>query len=57
MLRKFQEAPCSLLQQSQRHYKKVLSSLPNHVVKAEYAVRGAIPLRGAEIMQEIAAGK
>jgi len=34
----------------------VLSSLPNHVVKAEYAVRGAIPLRGAEIMREIKAG-
>ena len=31
--------------------------MPNHVVRAEYAVRGAIPLRGMEIMNEIKAGK
>jgi hypothetical protein len=39
--------------QQKRNYKKVLNSLPNNVIKAEYAVRGAIPIRGAEIMKEI----
>jgi alanine transaminase len=34
----------------------VLNSLPNNVIKAEYAVRGAIPIRGAEIMKEIESG-
>lgn len=34
----------------------MLNSLPNNVIRAEYAVRGAIPNRGAEIMKEIQAG-
>lgn len=57
MQRQFTNSPNLIFQLQQRHYKKVLSSLPNHVIKAEYAVRGAVPLRGAEIMKEIKAGK
>ena len=36
-----------------RSYQPVLNSLSKNVVSAEYAVRGQIPLRGEELMQEI----
>jgi hypothetical protein len=38
-----------LLTQSRKGYTKVLDSLSRPVLEANYAVRGAIPIRGAEI--------
>ena len=38
-----------------RKYTKVFSSMGKHIVEAQYAVRGAIPIRGAQIKQELAA--
>lgn len=57
MLNKCSAVSNSVIKQQTREYKKVLSSLPAHVLKAEYAVRGAIPLRGLEIMQQIRDGQ
>jgi alanine transaminase len=44
---------------SKRFYNKVLSkdSLSDNVKKAEYAVRGKIPLRGEEISKAIKKGE
>jgi alanine transaminase len=36
-----------------RGYKKVLSSIADHVLNTDYAVRGAIPIRGAEITEQL----
>ena len=45
--------PQLLSHHPQRGYQPVLNSLSKNVISAEYAVRGQIPLRGEEIMQEI----
>jgi len=39
-----------------RAYKRVLDDLPTRVKEAQYAVRGAIPIRGEEIKNEIRKG-
>lgn len=48
----------SLFQTSARSYNKVLTraNLSDNILKAEYAVRGKIPLRGEEIQNEINSG-
>lgn len=38
-----------MLQRSTRHYKRVLDDVGEHIRAAQYAVRGAIPIRGGEI--------
>jgi hypothetical protein len=38
-----------LTQLQNRGYTKVLASMGKNVIEANYAVRGAIPIRGAEI--------
>jgi len=40
-----------------RTYTKVLSSMGKNVIEANYAVRGAIPIRGAEITKELKTAK
>lgn len=48
----------SLIQNSKRgvhKYQKVLNSLSHNVLSAEYAVRGQIPLRGADIAADLKA--
>ena len=40
-----------------RRYQKVLNSLSKNVINTEYAVRGQIPIRGEEIMQQIKRGE
>ena len=39
-----------------RSYQKVLQSLSRSVIDAKYAVRGAIPIRGEQIKQDMEAG-
>ena len=38
-----------MLQRAIRNYKKVLNDVGSHIKDAQYAVRGAIPIRGQEI--------
>lgn len=40
-----------MLNQTKRNYNKVLNSISSNVLNAEYAVRGAIPIRGAELQK------
>jgi len=42
-----------LTKQTKRRYTKVFDSLSENVLNCEYAVRGQIPIRGEQIMQEI----
>lgn len=46
-----------MFQHQKRNYTKVLNSLSKPVLEANYAVRGAIPIRGAEIQKDLKAGK
>ena len=43
--------------QSRRNYVKVMNSMSKQVIEANYAVRGAIPIRGAEIQKDLNTGK
>ena len=47
----------ALLPQSRKSYTKVLDSLSRPVLEANYAVRGAIPIRGAEIQKDLKTAK
>ena len=40
-----------MINQTRRNYNKVLNSISSSVLNAEYAVRGAIPIRGAELQK------
>jgi hypothetical protein len=47
----------NMLVPSRRNYVKVLNSMSKQVLEANYAVRGAIPIRGAEIQKDLTTGK
>jgi len=42
-----------MISKTARNYTKVLNSIGEHVTNTKYAVRGAIPIRGQEIAQEL----
>jgi alanine transaminase len=46
-----------MLQRQVRNYKKVLNNVADHVKEAQYAVRGAIPIRGQEITNQLRRGE
>jgi len=46
----------SMQVQSRRNYVKVMNSMSKQVIEANYAVRGAIPIRGAEIQKDLNTG-
>lgn len=56
---KIKQYPVKLIKQAFNTYTKVLQkhTLSANIKNAEYAVRGKIPLRGEEIMNEIKSGK
>jgi alanine transaminase len=43
----------TLIRTSIRKYTPVMSSVGEHIKNAQYAVRGAIPIRGQEIAQQL----
>jgi len=47
----------SFISNSRKSYTKVLDSLSRPVLEANYAVRGAIPIRGAEIQKDLKTAK
>ena len=48
--------PKTVVEAPSRTYKRVLDDVPTKVKEAQYAVRGAIPLRGEEIKNKIRKG-
>jgi len=55
----FKSNRASMLQSAVRGYKKSLNaySISRKIIAAEYAVRGAVPLRGEEIKNQLKKGE